>query len=202
MNLGPPSRMQRCLTAIRNSDQNVLYWDCFNASLRAWKWPLDSDHNRIPPADLVGHRESHCHYIASCADGGCEYAVNLERAYVQEELLTKFYGTRYANDPAPAAISVTNRAHLSQVSIRRMHARSIAVYHPPAPVAPTPFSLLLRLDSHSQPGITLEQFLGLFVQCASCRLVMTMGATNVHNCAVPAGEQGPGGVIDLTEDSD
>ncbi|KAI0055390.1 hypothetical protein BV25DRAFT_1921865 [Artomyces pyxidatus] len=212
------------------NDWAVLHYDCFARSVRIWKWPLDALGRRIAPADLLDHRESHdmilpgclCgmrpgpgwvesavypatagpfrgHYIASCADGRCEYAVNLDRVYIQELLATKYYPTRGDDDTAPPEIRVANRAHLSRESIRP---HAIPVYHPPAPVTPTPFDLLLRLDSQSQPGITLEQFLALFVQCAACRLVMTMRATNVHNCALPEGEQDTRGhgTIDLRED--
>ncbi|KAI0055205.1 hypothetical protein BV25DRAFT_1843115 [Artomyces pyxidatus] len=197
MNLGPPSRMQRCLTAIRNSDQNVLHWDVFGAVLTVWRWPLDVHGTLIAPVDLVGHREYHYMVFPLClcalGPGGRwaesavyratagPFEVNLERFYQQEGLHTKYYDV---GDRARAAISVTNRAHLSEVSIRRTQTSSHAVYDSPALVAPTPFDLLLRL-SQSQPGTTLEQFLGLFVQ-----------TTDVHNCAVPAGELGSGDIPD------
>ncbi|KAI0064191.1 hypothetical protein BV25DRAFT_1914420 [Artomyces pyxidatus] len=216
------------LYAIACAANAVMHYDHIGLMLALWSWPMDEYGVRIAPAGLIDHRESHCmslpcclcsslpgrgsresavyratagpyrgQYIASCADGGCGYVVNLERIYAQEGVHTKYYGPRDINDTSPAIITVTNEAHL-----RRINARAIAVYHPPAPVPATPFDLLMRLDSHSQPGIPLDQFLGLFVQCASCRLVMTMRATSVHNCAPATGKPGVGGVIDLTEDSE
>ncbi|KAI0055394.1 hypothetical protein BV25DRAFT_1843004 [Artomyces pyxidatus] len=240
MSLSFLNEIRQDLVTIRRGEAVRLYeYVAGSLGLIPWKWPIDAQGMRISPADVIGHRESHnmrwpccfcrlhrgwveCavyratsgpfrgHYIASCAEGRCEYAVNLDRVYRQEELLTKTYPVRgggrspdaQAGDSAPPVIPITNRTHLSQESIRRLRIRSIALYHPPASVAPTPFDLLLRLDSHSQPGITVEQFLGLFVQCAACRLVMTMGATNVHHCALLEGNQDAGGhgVIDLTEE--
>lgn len=67
---------------------------------------------------------------------------------------------------------------------------------------PTPFDLLMKLDSWDRPGLTTEEFRSLFAKC-TCGLVMTRRLFNYHECA-ENGEHlcGERAIIDLTDLSD
>ena len=71
------------------------------------------------------------------------------------------------------------------------------------PLTPLPISngqatggLLLQLNDRARPGIPVEQFTGLFIQC-QCGVVMTTWVFRFHTCQ-PAQHK----VIDLMQDED
>lgn len=59
---------------------------------------------------------------------------------------------------------------------------SIPTYEQPAKKPETTIDLLLRLDCWVQPGLTEDQFKGLFVKCR-CGVVTTRRAFIHHMCA-------------------
>jgi hypothetical protein len=55
---------------------------------------------------------------------------------------------------------------------------------PPKLTAAAVFDLLLRLDAMIQPGLTVHEFMDLFVICNRCGLVMTRRVFNSHDCVL------------------
>lgn len=77
------------------------------------------------------------------------------------------------------------------------------------PVYESGFSLLLRLDSLIEPGLSQAQFQRLFAKCMGCGLYMTRRAVDYHECSKTLvgdriGSSSTEGkiIIDLTCDSD
>jgi hypothetical protein len=70
------------------------------------------------------------------------------------------------------------------------------------PLAISEFTLFLRLDSFTKPGISKVQFLALFARCLGCGKYMTRRAVTFHDCENFGDEIGFGEnvVIDLTGD--
>jgi hypothetical protein len=68
----------------------------------------------------------------------------------------------------------------------------------------TEFSLILRLDSFTDPGISEAQFRGLFSKCHFCNLYMTRRTANYHDCKEMQDDTGAEQTIllDLTGDVD
>jgi hypothetical protein len=55
----------------------------------------------------------------------------------------------------------------------------------PAELTPAAvFDLLLRLDAMIRPGLTVREFMDLFVRCNRCGLVMTRRVFNSHDCVL------------------
>jgi hypothetical protein len=73
---------------------------------------------------------------------------------------------------------------------------SIATYARPVRLPDSALDRLLRLDSHTRPGLSEAEFNRLFAKC-DCGLLMTRRVFRNHVCAIV---QNPSAVIDLTED--
>ena len=64
------------------------------------------------------------------------------------------------------------------------------------------FSLFLKLDSYTEPGLSEVQFQNLFAKCLGCGLYMTRRTVDFHVCGGDGGSSSATGkvleVIDLT----
>jgi hypothetical protein len=75
----------------------------------------------------------------------------------------------------------------------------VPILQPPTGIEPSPFDLLMALDSWLRPGLTEAQFGKLFAKCA-CGLIMTRRAFGSHECLEKSASANCEGiVIDLTD---
>jgi hypothetical protein len=58
----------------------------------------------------------------------------------------------------------------------------------------TDWRRFVKLDSMDRPGLTEEEFLGLFVKCDACALITTHLMFHKHHCGPQTGDD-----LDLTD---
>ncbi|THH16836.1 hypothetical protein EW146_g3867 [Bondarzewia mesenterica] len=133
-------------------------------------------------------------WIAACASGRCDYIVPMERIYPRLGVPVKRYAVRDEGDLVPSPVVLTDKA-LQRERLQPFSASTIPTFYPPARASPTAISQLLQLNSTFEPGLTMQEFRGLFARCGYCDLFMTRRAIDCHDCAIRE-------VIDLTVDSD
>ncbi|KAI0057940.1 hypothetical protein BV25DRAFT_1841367 [Artomyces pyxidatus] len=145
-------------------------------------------------------------YVASCAQGLCDYYIPLEKFYGRRMLAVKRYCLRRSTNGGqrgPPLVSRTESARrrelltgmdkiLSCVESDGLQPNMcntgdnlgtiIPAYRPQPRPAATITELLFRLDAAGSPGLTDQQLQELFRRCHECGLTMTVRMAVSHNC--------------------
>ncbi|KAF8327321.1 hypothetical protein F5887DRAFT_924840 [Amanita rubescens] len=134
-------------------------------------------------------------YIAECADDRCGYLVPLERIYPRRRVPQKAYPLRDVSTPYPPEVFSKNEVRadvegpcLTEVFapevepstttrlLKRTHAEA-GLLDPPFPALKrrrtlTDWRRFEKVGSFHRPGLAEGEFLGLFVQCDVCKLIV------------------------------
>ncbi|KAF8337779.1 hypothetical protein F5887DRAFT_917812 [Amanita rubescens] len=125
-------------------------------------------------------------YVAECAKHQCGYLVPIERIYPKKGVFLKTYPLR--GTPCPPQV-FTEREERG-IAVGRTYSR-VDMMDPPFPAPEfegmdlrrrTDWWNLWQLELKEKPGLTEEQFLGLFVKCDACGLIATHHMFHKHCC--------------------
>ncbi|KAF8329621.1 hypothetical protein F5887DRAFT_923743 [Amanita rubescens] len=145
-------------------------------------------------------------YVAECADDRCGYLVPLERIYPRRRVPGKAYPLRDVSMPCPPVVFSKNEVRadvegpcLTEVfaqevepadttrPLKRTHAEA-SLLNPPFPALKrrrtlTDWRRFPKVGSFHRPGLAEEEFLGLFVQCDVCKLIVVHRSFYNHSSA-------------------
>jgi len=89
-----------------------------------------------------------------------------------------------SNHPGGTGMSLHTTGNITRSSDPDIYAdldtTSIPTFDPSTNISE--FTLFLRLDSFTNPGLTEAQFRGLFTKCLGCGLFMTRRTADYHDC--------------------
>ncbi|KAF8333377.1 hypothetical protein F5887DRAFT_1080196 [Amanita rubescens] len=130
-------------------------------------------------------------YVAECAQGRCGYSVPLERVYLGGKIKGKSYPLRGVGMPYPSQVNTDKETRsVTKTQLKRTYAQADLMDSPlPAPgfegvdlSRRTDWRKLTKLECIEKPGLTEEQFLGLFIKCDACGLITTHLLFYKHHC--------------------
>ncbi|KAF8310138.1 hypothetical protein F5887DRAFT_931233 [Amanita rubescens] len=157
--------------------------------------PVKPDGERIPPEGLRQHREAHEYLGPGCLcpllePPGEKLAYKETAIYITTD--GRYKGEHVAEcaedrcgyldtgTPCPPQVFTEREARpVTKRPLKRTYAQANVLEPPPhAPALPeanlsrrTDWRKMQKLDSLDRPGLTEEQFMGLFVQCDACGLI-------------------------------
>ncbi|KAM6490167.1 hypothetical protein JOM56_014361 [Amanita muscaria] len=142
-------------------------------------------------------------YIAECAKSQCRYLVPIERMFPLYGVPVKVFPLRGVGTPCPPQVLHKRETRpVTKRPLKRTYAQADLMDPPSA--APetervdlsvrTDWRRFVKLDCMDRPGLTEEEFLGLFVKCDACALITTHLMFHKHHCRLQTGDD-----LDLTD---
>ncbi|KAM6490847.1 hypothetical protein JOM56_013716 [Amanita muscaria] len=145
-------------------------------------------------------------YVAECAKASAHVPhrpVPIERIFPLYGVPVKVYPLRGVSTPCPPQVLHERETRpVTKRPLKRTYAQADLMDPPSA--APeservdlsvrTDWRRFVKLDSMDRPGLTEEEFLGLFVKCDACALITTHLMFHKHHCGPQTGDD-----LDLTD---